>query len=194
MAGDLHTNHPIEDGLVFILGHFKTPIWPRRISTKTTENSTLPVYSRDEALARFKQDNLLDCKISAYHYYVEWNGLNRQVPNLVFIDLDLARFKSSSKLDLDRALDRTLHTISDRPGGYSTVIWSGHGYHIYLPVEAFILEEESEFAKFEQPSRRFVQFAEQYPSNKNSDPCHGLVTFKNCMLRVPGSYNSKSQQ
>jgi hypothetical protein len=28
-----------------------------------------------------------------------------------------------------------------------------------LPLEAFVLEEENEFAKFDQPSRSFVQFA-----------------------------------
>src|SRR5205807_623951 len=102
----------------------------------------LPVYSRDEALTRFKQANLLDCKISAYPYYVEWNELNRQAPDFIFVDLDLGRFRSKPKLDLDRALNRTLRNIRDRPGGYPTVIWSGHGYHIYLPVEAFVLEEE----------------------------------------------------
>ncbi|MGB7955141.1 MAG: hypothetical protein WCF23_14280 [Candidatus Nitrosopolaris sp.] len=76
---------------------------------------------------------------------------------------------------------------------YPTVIWSGHGYHIYLPVEAFVLEEESIFAKFDQPSRKFIQFAEQLLSNKKSDPCHSYtMSFKNCMLRVPGSFNSKS--
>jgi hypothetical protein len=77
--------------------------------------------------------------------------------------------------------------------GKPTVTWSGHGYHIYQPVEAFVLEEESEFVKFEQPSRRFIQFAEQYLSNKKSDPCHSFtMSFNNCMLRIPGSYNSKS--
>ena len=101
------------------------------------------------------------------------------------------RFKS--KLALDKALNKTLATINDKLKAYPTVIWSGHGYHIYLPVKAFVLEQESQFSKFEQPSRRFIQFAEQYLSNRKSDPCHSwTMSFKNCMLRVPGSYNSKS--
>ena len=136
----------------------------------------------------------MDCKISAFPSYVQWKGFNRQSPNLIFIDLDLARFKSKSKLALDRALVRTLNNMKDKlNNAYPTVIWSGHGYHIYLPVEAFVLEEESIFAKFDQPSRKFIQFAEQLLSNKKSDPCHSYtMSFKNCMLRVPGSFNSKS--
>jgi hypothetical protein len=62
-----------------------------------------------------------------------------------------------------------------------------------IVIDAFVLEEESLFTKFEQPSRRFIQFAEAYLSNKKSDPCHSFtMSFKNCMLRVPGSFNAKS--
>jgi hypothetical protein len=87
----------MEEGLGYLITHFNEPIWPRRISTRTTENSTIPVYSRDEAFARFKQANLLDCKICAYPFYVEWHGLNRQSPDIIFIDLDQARFTKSSQ-------------------------------------------------------------------------------------------------
>jgi hypothetical protein len=73
------------------------------------------------------------------------------------------------------------------------VLWSGNGYRIYLPVEAPILEQESIFAELdEQPSRKFIQWAEKYLSNNKSDPCHfNGLSFKNCMIRIPGSYNSK---
>jgi hypothetical protein len=64
--------------------------------------------------------------------------------------------------------------------------------HVYLPVEAPILEHESIFAELdEQPSRKFIQWAEKYLSKNKSDPCHfNGLSFKNCMLRIPGS-NSK---
>jgi hypothetical protein len=65
----------IEDGLDFILGHFQDCLFPRTISTKTTEGRQVPVYNKEEALARFKQADYLDCKISAYPKYVEWQGL-----------------------------------------------------------------------------------------------------------------------
>lgn len=38
-----------------------------------------------------------------------------------------------------------------------------------------------------------MQWAEQYLSNNKADPSHSLsLSFKNCMLRVPGSHNSES--
>jgi hypothetical protein len=76
---------------------------------------------------------------------------------------------------------------------HPTVIWSGHGYHIYLSVDAFVLEEEYEFAGFGCPYRKFIQFSEEFLSDKKADPCHTKgLSFKNCMLRIPGSINSKT--
>jgi hypothetical protein len=174
---------------------FEGNIWPRTISTRSTENRQLVVYSREEVHARFVQSNFLDCKINAYPNYVEWKGLNRQAPNFLFIDLDLGRFKS--RLALDRALAKTLRNINEKfnTAVTPTVLWSGNGYHIYLPVDAFILEEESEFERFGSPSRKFIQFAESYLSNNKSDPEHSKgLSFKNCMIRIPGSFNSKNSK
>jgi hypothetical protein len=57
-----------------------------------------------------------------------------------------------------------------------------------------VLEQESEFARFETPSRKFIQFAEEFLSDGKADPCHTKgLSFKNCMLRIPGSINSKNR-
>jgi hypothetical protein len=180
----------VKEGLDFILTHFKEG-FPRTISTKITEGRQVVVYSKDEAVARFKVANYLDCKINAYPKYVEWKGINRQPPNFIFIDLDRGRFKF-----IDSVLDKTLKNICQRfnTAVHPTVIWSGHGYHIYLPVEAFLLEEEYEFARFGYPSRKFIQFSEEFLSNEKADPSHTKgLSFKNCMLRIPGSFNSKNR-
>jgi hypothetical protein len=177
----------VEEGLDFILSHFKEG-FPRTISTKATEGRQVVKY---EALAMFKAANHLDCKINAYPRFVEWKGINRQPPNFIFIDLDQGRFKF-----IDKVLDKTLKNISQRFNAavHPTVIWSGHGYHIYLPVEAFVLEEENEFARFGYPSRKFLQFSEEFLSDNKADPCHTKdLSFKNCMLRIPGSLNSKNR-
>jgi hypothetical protein len=86
-----------------------------------------------------------------------------------------------------------LKTIKDKFGGAQpTVIWSGNGYHIYLPIQAFILELESVFAEFEEPSKKFLRFSEKILGNNRADPCHSSnLSFKNCMLRIPGSHNSE---
>jgi Primase X len=147
------------------------------------------VYDKEEALARFKHANLLDCRINAYPDYTGFGGINRQVPNFIFIDLDLSRFNSRNALD--RALTSVLKNIKEKfRGAEPTVIWSGNGYHIYLPIQAFILESESVFAEYEQPSKKFLRFSERMLTNNKADPCHSSnLSFKNCMLRVPGSHN-----
>jgi hypothetical protein len=182
----------MEEGLSLIISHFEEPVWPRTISTYGTDDRQVLVYNYEEALARFYQANLLNCKISAYPSYTEYEGINRQSPNFIFIDLDLSHFRN--KEALDRCLSKTLNTIKEKLNcAYPTVLWSGNGYHIYLPVNAPILEQGSTFAELnEQPSRRFIQWAEKYLSDNKSDHCHSNgLSFKNCMIRIPGSINSK---
>jgi hypothetical protein len=51
------------------------------------------------------------------------------------------------------------------------------------------LENESLFEDIEvyDPSRKFLQWSEQYLSNNKADQCHSKgVSFNNCMLRIPG--------
>jgi hypothetical protein len=39
---------------------------------------------------------------------------------------------------------------------------------------------------------KFLRFAESFLSNNKADPSHGnSLSFRNCMLRIPGSHNSK---
>jgi hypothetical protein len=186
-----HPSVTIEEGIDFILRHFEEPIWPRTISTYTTEGRQVLVYSREEALARFKKANLLDCRINAYPDYAGFGSINRQAPNFIFIDLDLSHFNSRDALD--KALKFVLKNIEEKfRGAQPTVVWSGNGYHIYLPIQAFILELERVFAEYEQPSKKFLRFSEKMLTNNKADPCHSSnLSFKNCMLRIPGSHNSE---
>lgn len=77
----------------------------------------------------------------------------------------------------------------------ATIIWSGNGYHLYIPADSqgVILEQMPEFSKFKEPSKELMRFAEWYLSNGKADSEHyHTVSFKNCLLRIPGSYNSKN--
>jgi Primase X len=174
--------------LEFIIAHFKPPAWPRTISTKTIQGRQILVYTKEEALARFKQSNYLDCRINAYSHYTEYKGINRQAPDFIFIDIDRSNFKTERALNL--ALNKTLKNIREIFNGDPTVLWSGNGYHIYQPIESFVLEQEETFATFDQPSKKFLKFAAQYLSNYKSDAKNN-PSFKSCMIRIPGSYNSK---
>jgi hypothetical protein len=73
--------------------------------------------------------------------------------------------------------------------------WSGNGYHIYISIESrYVLEETKAFSKYEEPSKRLLRFAEWYLSNGKADFNHYNISFGNCMLRIPGSHNSKCVQ
>ena len=50
-----------------------------------------------------------------------------------------------------------------------TVLWSGNGTHIRQPLEAIVMEQESQFAQFDQPSQMFLKFAALLFSNNKSD-------------------------
>jgi hypothetical protein len=75
--------------------------------------------------------------------------------------------------------------------------WSGNGYHYYIPVDhqGKSLEQMSKFKKFtKEPSKEFLRFAEWYLSNGKCDKQHSkTVSFNNCMLRIPGSFNSENK-
>jgi hypothetical protein len=193
----------IEQGLDFILGHFQDPIWPRTMSTRSMEDRQVLVSSKTEALARFSQSKYMDCRISAYPPDVIENpsaterflGIQTRTPEslIVMIDLDKCNFKNERGFKV--SFTRTLKNIRERLDVVPTVLWSGRGYHIILPMNSngIILENIEEFEGVSNISLKFLRFAEQYLSSKKSDPQHNsTVSFNNCMLRIPESINSKN--
>jgi hypothetical protein len=178
------------EGLDFILKHFEEPLFPRTISTYATQGGQFEVFSKEEALRAYEQSDFLDCRINAYPSYTDYKGINRQSPNFIFIDLDKSNFNTERAHRM--ALTTTLKNIREKLlGANPTVLWTGNGYHIYQPIDAFILEEVEVFSRnFDQPSKSFLRFAEQYLSSNKSDPSHN-PSFKSCMIRIPGSFNSK---
>jgi hypothetical protein len=66
---------------------------------------------------------------------------------------------------------------------------------LYIPAESqnAILECMPEFKNYKEPSKLFLRFAEWYLSNGKADSNHyHTVSIKNCLLRIPGSYNAKN--
>ena len=111
------------------------------------------VYSKQEALSYYKDSNYLDCRISAHNTKAQ-----EQTIDLLMIDLDLSSFKGKNNniKALDLIKTRTLAKMQDtfdlslkfEP---ATIIWSGNGYHFYIPAESenVILEQMSEFSKYQ---------------------------------------------
>jgi hypothetical protein len=164
----------------------------------------ISVFSKEEILKRCQEANCIDCRINAYPEYTEYQGIVRHPPDFIFIDLDLSKFKNCKK-KLDNALETTQNNIHHL-GAKPTVIWSGNGYHVYLPIEATVLDLIDIFSKDKFPSlfsddyygkyhgysvsELFLKFAKDQLSNGNADPQH-RPKYKTCLIRFPNTYNSK---
>jgi len=194
----------IESGLDHILSYFEEPLFPRKISTYKSNNKQFLVRTREEVIDAFTASNFVDCRINAYPYLTDYKGSQRYKPNFIFIDLDKNNFKSERSFKL--ALSTTLQNIKDKlldsnNNAYPTVLETGGGYHIYQPIECpkilvdgvletVVLENIKEFSKFDRPSEQFLRFAKNYLSNGKADKQNN-PSFKSCLLRIPGSINSK---
>jgi hypothetical protein len=164
----------IEANLDFILKHVCDPLFPRTIMTKALGYQK-EVFNKHELLTYFKASNYYDCRINAYPAYTEYKGINLAAPSFIMIDLDLKDFELLIQ-KLDKILNKTLTKIKDVFHGFHpTVLWTGNGYHIYLPVHGFILEEIDRFESLIDPHKkdltsRFMQFAEIFFTDKKCDP------------------------
>ena len=117
-------------------------------------------------------------------------GIGQINPDLIFIEFDTRDFVSMKAFKT--ALTKILHNIKDKLGGHPTVYWSGRGYHIIQPIDCPVnLDSIQEFADLtDSPNNKFLQFAERYLTGNRNDSGHHPA-IRSCMLRVPGSLNSK---
>ncbi|MGC1134091.1 MAG: hypothetical protein WA941_14800 [Nitrososphaeraceae archaeon] len=193
-------SHSIEckGGVDYILTHLHEPLFPRDIMTKKLGHK-IEVFDMKSMLWHFEVSDYQDCRISAYPRLTQYKGINLVAPTFIMIDLDLSDL--GTEIALEKALKTTLMRIHQTFKTMPTVLWTGNGYHIYLPIKAFVLEEEEVFAKFQHQgnsnepslSTKFMRYAEAYFTNKKHDPQH-RPSVNSCLLRVPGTYNSKNGQ
>jgi hypothetical protein len=192
----------LDKGLDFILSHLSSPIFPRMIMTKRLGYQNR-VHSIEEMIKEFELSNWQDCRINAYPIYPEIDEVdsifnynsNIKAATFVMIDFDIG---IKSKEELDKKLQATLKRIHKQLKVKPTVIWTGNGYHIYLPIKAFVLENEKIFADFTTNSdsnlnltSKFMRYAEQLLAKNNHDTHHNPTT-SSCLLRIPGTFNSKN--
>ncbi len=225
----------LEKEIDFLLSHFgddEKSLFPRKMMTSKS-NGQFTVYSKDEILKRCLESDFIDCRINAYPEYTKWEkyDLIRQPPSFIFIDLDLFNFSKykDPKKTLDGVLKNTLKRMMvcgnehsqrsrDHHSNYPhqqqhrnvrpihpTVLWTGNGYHVYLPMQSVVLDAYEQFSKDKFPnlfsmydckyngysvSEVFLKFAEQYFTDGKADPQH-KPKFKSCLIRFPNTYNSK---
>jgi hypothetical protein len=172
-----------------------------------TSNGFISINSKEEILQRCREADNKECLINAYPESLEINGMLIQSPNFILIDLDLSLCTTCvyPVRKLDYLLKQTLKQIKEEIHGQPTILWTGHGYHIYLPVQISILDNELEFSKERFPnlfslnnryydyyvSEVFMQFAERYLTGGKADLSH-RPRYSNCLVRIPDTYNMDS--
>src|SRR5215216_2928379 len=158
----------IEQGLEFLLRHFgpyrHNRLWPRKLSTPATNFEQKPAYDSQHAMSFFRGAFGVDCRINIF-------ALEQTNPNCILIDLDD-----------NNALADTLSIIDKKIGGTPSVYHTGRGYHILQPIKCDIaLETISELTELEpEPSKKFLQFAEDYLTNNKADGSHNPA-LKSCL-------------
>lgn len=160
----------LETSVNFLLSHFdESSLFPRKMMTKHKKYQ-FTVYDKDELIQKCLGSNLCDCRINGYPI-LDKQEVVTYPPNFIFIDLDLSNFmiyKNPQKM-LDKTLRNVLNKISAslsiEPSQHTqrsplenehdfqqtnlgfgtvvkpTVLWSGNGYHIYLPIQGLILDD-----------------------------------------------------
>lgn len=150
-----------------------------------------------------REANFVDCRINAFPSRTEYPmnlGIKNKTPaDFFMIDLDLKDFDNNNE-KLNRTLGRTLKKLSQtfHDDSNPTILWTGNGYHVYTPLLGFILEKESvffDFIKYLQKdlTTEFLRFVGPYFTKNNNDKQH-MPSIKSCLLRIPGTYNSKNMQ
>ena len=181
----------IEFGINFIISHFEEPLFPRKISTFKSNNKQFLVRSKKEIIDSFIESSIVDCRINAYPHLIDYKGIPRYKPDFIMIDLDKKNDSQSCINDLKLTLYHTLKNIKEKLKGYPTVLETGGGYHIYQPVYCkTALENVIEFKEFDKPSEQLLRFAKDNLSNGKADK-NNNPSFKSCLVRIPGSINSK---
>jgi len=165
----------VSDGLDFILSHFEVQ-FPRTISTLQTQGKQVLIHSKDEALEHFKESNYVDCRISAFGKLEQ----ELEQPNLIFVDLD----------DIE-AKNETLALFHKTINGIPTVIHTGNGLAIIQPIDMKPWINQTYNGKTsEELTKLFLSWIERYLTNSKCDTGHH-PSLKSCLIRVPGSHNSK---
>lgn len=182
-------------GLDFILRHFEEQsgeLFPRKIMTYALGYQK-EVYSKDEAMQYFAESDYMDCRIRAYHdqsSLAKYLCQNEIAPDLIMMDIDRSHFLSNKAFETTLNIIKT--NLHEEIGGIPTVLWSGNGYHIIHPIVSTVLENIVNFKHYEKSSEQFLRFAEYYLSDGKADSNHlKTISFANCLLRIPGSHNSK---
>lgn len=185
----------IKEGFQLMVKHLdlsEEPLWPRRIATRVTGKGGVAVYNEQEALARFKAANWMDCSIDTHCLPTFRPKSKYLAPTPLVIDIDKElKFFNNIIEEFELACVNTYNNCIKILGGRPTWINTGGGSHFILPQKAPILELIDKFKGFEDVSQGFLRYEERFLSDDKCDPSHcSSIGFDNSFLRIPHSINS----
>ena len=200
----------IKENLQFILSHFNGQEYkyPRAIMTLKSKGQ---IYSNneEEIFNHFLESDFKGCKINGYPFIGKGDNINKLSPSFLFIDLDLSLCSVCKypKRKLDYILKQTLSKIEKETHGNPTVLWTGEGYHIYLPTifskskdnENHPLEFFGLFNEFtpyvdSDLTTEFMRFAAKYFTNghqQKGPTQNDSASVASCFITVPESISIK---
>jgi hypothetical protein len=129
----------------------------------------------------------------------------RNVLNKISSTFSIERSQCSQHSPLVKEYDIQQPNLGFSTEVIPTVLWSGNGYHIYLPIQGLILDNFEPFSKEKYPnlfseykgkytgysvSELFLLFATKFLTDGKADPQH-RPTFNSCLIRIPNTFSSK---
>jgi hypothetical protein len=195
------TKEDVEKGVDLLLAHFNAAgqqIFPRKMATYLQYG--IMVRSKQDIMNACEKAGYIDCRINAYPYAVDSDiDAGLVAPTILFCDLDKKLFSTEEEFNqvLKETLDKIRETFgNDNDKLQPTVLWTGNGYHIYIVLNTKQMNRYERLVQFcphnTEVSKEFLRFAEWYLTSNRCDPEHAAtLSFKSCLLRIPGSFNSK---
>ena len=200
----------IKENLQFILSHFNGQEYkfPRAILTLKSKGQICS-NNEEETLQHFLESGFRGCKINGYPFFGKEYNVNKLSPSFLFIDLDLSLCNACKYpiRKLDYILKQTLNNIEKEIHGNPTVLWTGEGYHIYLPIifptpkenDKHPLEFVYPFNEFipyvdNDLTTEFMRFASKYFTNSHQQKGtkqNDSASVTSCFIMVPETINTK---
>jgi hypothetical protein len=187
----------VEQNIKFILSHFKEPIFPRIItsrSTKGDETQFKVVYNEEEMLRTYEESKFIDCRVSIYRSSLITqkchDDQNPQAADLISFDIYKPRFmRESAQIKASYAI---LQAIKQILNGKPTILRSIDSFHIYQPIESNSLDQIKKFIDNVIGQYPELQLVLIYPERIFDSFPQGQKLQRPSMLLIPGTFDLKN--
>jgi hypothetical protein len=180
----------VKQNIRFILSHFKEPIFPRTISSRSTAYNATQfkvVYNEKEMFRFHEHSKFIDCRVSIYRSSYTQDrpeDQNQEIADLIILAVYKPIFMTES--GQIKALYVILDAIKKILDGKPTILRSTSSFHIYQPIEPHPLEQIKQFID---------HIIRQYPELQLILKFPGQI-FDSCpsILLIPGTFDSNIEK